>query len=458
MDRRQFLVTAASAPFVGCAAERPLAPVGRPAPRPAQLAWQEAELGIVFHYDLHVFDERRYVQHDNRRRPPLPASAFDPPRLDADQWVDAAVRAGATFAILTASHETGFRLWPSRANPFSVKNSPWRGGRGDVVGEFVAACRRRGIRPGIYLGTRWNARLQVLDSRVTASSPLKQAAYNELVAREVEEICSDYGPLFELWFDGGVLAPQLGGPDVLPRFEQLQPDCLFYHSDERADARWGGTESGTVGAPCWSTLDLDAVRNGSWDARKRDLLRHGDPAGRDWCPAMADAPIRNHEWFWEPDDEHKLYSVEALVAMYFDSVGRNSTLILGGVVDREGRVPSADVARLAAFGEAVRARLGASVAATSGRGRSLQLTLPDDASFDLVVLQEDVRAGERVRRFRVQVGDGGDGSGWRELCRGQCIGHKFLARVPRTRAQRLRLVVDDAVDEPVLRRVEARSS
>ncbi|MBN1419641.1 MAG: alpha-L-fucosidase, partial [Planctomycetes bacterium] len=205
MDRRTFLRAAA-----GAAAGLAALPAGTrgggaariPCPRAAQLAWQEAELGVVFHYDLHVFDGKRYRQGANQRTPIPDIDIFHPTRLDTDQWMESAKGMGARFAILTASHETGFRLWPSDANPYSTKALEWRDGRGDVVREFVESCRRQDIRPGIYLGARWNSHLGVLSFKVTDRSPLSQARYNALIEREVEEICSRYGPLFELWFDG----------------------------------------------------------------------------------------------------------------------------------------------------------------------------------------------------------------------------------------------------------------
>jgi alpha-L-fucosidase len=458
IDRRVFLLGAASAAGLGACrgvSPPPAAPVpGLPTPRGPQLAWQRAEFGVVFHYDLHVFDERRYVQAENRRRPLEDPSIFDPPALDTDQWVAAAAAAGARFAILTASHETGFRLWSSDANPFSVRAAPWRGGRGDLLADFVASCRRHGLEPGVYLGARWNAQLGVLDFRVQPGAPLDQAAYNRLIEREVEEVCTRYGPLFELWFDGGILTPQDGGPDVLPIFERHQPDCLYYHSDQRADARWGGTESGTVGDPCWSTIDLAAARSQVWDARQRTLLRHGDPEGADWCPAMADAPIRNHEWFWEPGDEHKLYPAEDLVRMWFESVGRNATLILGAMPDRRGLIPDADLARLQQMGRGVRAALGEVVAESSGHGDEVGLHAA--TPFDVVDLSEQIEHGERIRRYIVEVRTGmGD---WVPIAQGTCVGQRRIHRLERPTAGEARLRVTASVGPPVLRRIALRRS
>ncbi|MBK8975502.1 MAG: alpha-L-fucosidase [Planctomycetes bacterium] len=459
MNRREFLLTSAAAGMTwGCRGPTTAARQvpGLPVPRPAQLAWQQAGFGIVFHYDLHLFDDVRYVQARNRREPPEDPGIFDPTALDTDQWLAAAAAAGARFAILTASHETGFRLG-------AVGREPVLGGEHPVA--------RRARRPGrrvrrVLPAARHRARhlpRGTLERPAAgaglpraAGSPLTQEAYNRLIEREVEEICTHYGPLFELWFDGGILTPQDGGPDVLPIFERHQPDCLYYHSDQRADARWGGTESGSVGDPCWATIDLAAARSKVWDAAKRELLSHGDPDGADWCPAMADAPLRNHEWFWEPDDEHKLYPLEQLVEMYFASVGRNATLILGATPDRRGLVPDADFERLRELGRAVRAALGEPVASRAAEGSELVLDVPGDRPFDVVVLREDIRYGERVRQYVVEARLTGDT--WNPIASGTCIGHQRIHRLPATRGPQVRVRIERATATPLLRSFELRRS
>ena len=298
LSRRRFLTTTAGAATAGTMLFDRLAAAGQdppsdgaelPKPTPTQLAWQDAELGLLYCYELHVFNPARYGQ-SVARKTKLDLDLFNPARLDTDQWMEGAVAMGAKFAILTASHESGFRLWQSDANPFSLKSTRWGGGTRDVVGEFVESCRRAGIKPGIYLGTRWNAHLEVLDHKVNlgrGGDDAKQAAYARLIEREVTEICTRYGELFELWFDGGGYTPDKGGPDVLPIFDKHQPGCIFYHNEQRSDVRWGGSESGMVGYPCWATVPWKAHvahRNApGWMA----TLRTGDPEGKYWCPAMA---------------------------------------------------------------------------------------------------------------------------------------------------------------------------
>lgn len=149
----------------------------------------------------------------------------------------------------------------------------------------------------------------------------------------VEELCSRYGDLFMIWFDGGADDPKGNGPDVLPIVSKYQPECLFYHNVDRADFRWGGSETGTVGYPCWSSFPYPYSHSNNTEGSRNhnDLLKQGDKDGKYWVPAMADTPLRGingrHEWFWEPDDENTVYPVESLMNMYYKSVGRNATLI-----------------------------------------------------------------------------------------------------------------------------------
>ncbi len=417
---------------------------GLPKPARAQLAWQQAEVGLVYHYDLHVFDGKHYSQGANRKSPITDIDTFNPRSYDTDQWMEAAAAMGARFAIITASHETGFRLWQSDANPYSMKALKWRNGRGDVVGDFVNSCRKYGIKPGVYMGARWNSHLGVLNFKVQPHSRVTQAGYNRLIENEVEEICSRYGELFEIWFDGGILAPELGGPDVLPIFEKHQPNCLFYHSRQRSDARWGGTESGTVGYPCWATMPF----RGSRGHVDRNLLRHGDPDGRYWSPAMADAPLRNHEWFWEPDDEHKLYSLNSLVNMYCKSVGRNATLILGAVPDDRGLIPDADFNRMAEFGREISRRFARPLAQTGGSRAIVELELKEPATINHAVIAEDIARGERVRQYAVEALVAG--GKWRKVCEGTSVGHKRIEQFDAVETSRVRLHVTKSVAAPII--------
>jgi len=426
---------------------------GKDLPKPTgpQVAWQNAEVGILFSYDLHVFDGKRYYQPRNRKTPIKDINMFNPTEYNMDQWIESAVDMGAKFAILTASHETGFRLWQSDANPYCMKALKWQNGKGDLVRDFVKACRKHKIQPGIYMGTRWNSHLGVLNFRVQEHCPLTQEQYNKLIEREVEEICSWYGPLFELWFDGGILAPSLGGPDVLPIFEKYQPNCIFYHSMQRSDVRWGGTETGTVGYPCWSTMPF----KGSRGHTNRNLLRYGDPDGKFWSPAMADAPLRNHEWFWEPNDERKIYSLKALQNMYYKSVGRNATLILGITPDPRGLVPDADRKRMAEFGRWVRESFSKPIAKTAGTGNEITLKLTDSKAVNHVIIQEYLPLGQRIRKYKIEALM--PGGKWDTIAQGSSVGNKRIEQFAEVKTAALKLTVTESAATPVVSNFAAYS-
>lgn len=437
-----------------------------PRPRPAQLAWQEAEFGVVFHYDLHTCADGRYVQSRNRVTPFESTDHFTPDELDTDQWVRAAKAAGARFAILTASHETGFRLWRSDANPFSLKSVAWGAGERDILGEFHDSCLRHGLLPGVYLGTRWNAKLGVYDFKVTERSTISQEEYNRLIEAEVLEVCTRYGDWFEFWFDGGAHGPEQGGPDVLSIVEEHQPNALFYHGLDRADARWGGSESGTVPYPCWATFPYPVT--GAGESARQEisangfaLLKHGDPDGEFWLPAMSDAPLRGHgghEWFWEPGDERLVYPLDKLVDMFCRSVGHNSTLILGLTPDDRGLLPEADVQRLAELGEALEQLFADPIAeiTSTAKGRLLELDLGAEHAFDRVVIQEEIGLGERVRDYVLEARSNGE---WVAIGGGSCIGHKRIQRLERSAVgDAVRLRVLESRGEPRIKAFSVHGS
>ena len=420
-----------------------------PVPNKRQLAWQEAELGVVFHYDLHVFDGVKYGQGNNRIDPVEDYQIFNPEKLDTDQWVKAAKDAGAKFAILTATHETGFALFQSKVNPYSVKALNWKDGKGDVVADFVASCRKYGIKPGIYLGIRWNSFLGVHDFKVNGEGDFKenrQKWYN----RMVKEICTNYGELFEIWFDGGADHPKNGAPDVLPIVRQYQPNCLFYHNGQLAEARWGGSESGTVGYPNWSTFPYRATGAGE-SAMKNiaensfQLLKEGDAKGKYWVPAMADAPLRGfngrHEWFWEPGDEDHIFPLDNLMDMYYKSVGRNATLIIGLTPDPHGLLPEPDVQRLKEWGEEMNRRFSNPLASTHGLGNGLELRLKEPMEVNHVILQEDITKGERIRKYQMEAYSGGR---WITLANGESIGNKRIEKFDTIKLSRLRIKIIDS--------------
>ncbi|SEW53888.1 alpha-L-fucosidase [Chitinophaga arvensicola] len=431
-------------------------------PTPQQVAWQQAGMGVVFHYDLHVFDGKPYNQTSNRITPVPDYNIFQPSRLNTDQWISAAKAAGAKFAILTVTHETGFALYRSDVNPYCLKALKWRDGKADIVADFVESCHKFGIKPGLYIGIRWNAFLGVHDFKVQGGDHdstfrhERQLAYNRMCEGMVKELCTRYGELFEIWFDGGASDPADGSPDVLPVVERYQPNTLFYWNGQRSDARWGGSESGTIGDPCWSTFPYPSMLTSRYPAIAANqfaLAKHGDKDGRYWMPAMADAPLRGyngrHEWFWEPGDEAHIYPLAELVNMYYHSVGRNATLLLGLTPDTSGLLPAPDVARLEAFGAAIRQRLDTPLQGTltpvkqSAAHLSLQALQP----VNQVVIREDISKGERVRAYTLDAKVNGR---WTTLFKGTAVGNMRIITFPAVRTAALRLRINESIAAPVL--------
>ena len=426
-----------------------------PLPNRRQLAWQGAELGVIFHYDLHVFDGKKYGQGDNRITPFPDYQLFNPDKLNTDQWVKAAKDAGATFALLTATHETGFALFQSDVNPYCMKALKWKDGKGDIVRDFVNSCRKYGLKPGIYVGIRWNSFFGVHDFKVNGTGAMRekrQQYYNKMVEGMVKELCTNYGELFEIWFDGGADHPDNGAPDVLPIVQLYQPNCLFYHNKQLAEARWGGSESGTVGYPCWATFPNFYSHAGDTPQEHIRLLKHGDPDGKYWMPAMADAPLRGsngrHEWFWEPGDEESVDPLDKLTEMYYKSVGRNATLILGLTPDPHGLMPEGDVRRLREFGDEIRRRFASPVAAVSGKGEKVILKLGKKHTINHVIIREDIRHGERIREYVVEAWSGGR---WQLLCEGQSVGNKRIQLFDTVETDKLRLLVKKSIATPLIK-------
>jgi alpha-L-fucosidase len=429
-----------------------------PIPSSSQLKWQNAELTAVFHYDLHVFDGKKYNQAENRITPILDYNIFNPVKLDTDQWIKAAKDAGFKIAILTATHETGFALYQSKVNPYSLRAVNWRDGKGDIVRDFVNSCRKYGIAPGIYIGIRWNSFYGIHDFKVqgeTEFSKNRQDYYNKMCEGMVRELCSNYGDLAIVWFDGGAHGPEQGGPDVLSIFEELQPNGLFYHNLQRADIRWGGSESGTVPYPCWGTYETPTWFNNKGVDIDFRPLKYGNPDGAYYIPAMSDAPLRGyngrHEWFWEPGDEEHIFPLEQLMDKYYKSVGRNSTLIMGLTPDPTGLLPEPDVQRLKEWGAEIKSRFAVPLAKTSGKGKNLIISLNERSNINHIVLQEDISKGERVRKFTLE---GKTKNGWQSLFDGSSIGHKFIHVFDEIEVSHIRLKIIESIGEPMIQSFE----
>jgi len=430
-----------------------------PLPTPSQLQWQNAELAALVCWDLHAHDGEFYVQSKARIAPVKDYNIFNPQEYDTEQWIRTLKEAGFKIAILTVSHETGFFHHQSDATPYCMKALKWQDGKGDILRDFKASCEKYGILPGVYIGTRWNAFYGVYDFKVNGNNQFaknRQQHYNSMIEKIVEEIFSRYGDWEMVWFDGGAHGPEQGGPDVLSVFEKYQPNCLFYHNLQRADIRWGGSETGTVPYPCWGTFPYPST--GAGESAKKEihannfqLLKTGDPNGKYYIPAMSDAPLRGHgghDWFWEPEREHTIYPLENLVEMYYNSVGHNTTLILGVTPNPDGLIPEADANRLKEFGYEIEKWFSNPVATTTGTGDKINLKLPEKQQVNQVVIMEDIAKGERVRKF---VLEGKTKKGWQTVFEGSCIGHKFIHRFDAAEISKMRMKISESKGEPQIK-------
>ena len=429
-----------------------------PIPTKAQLDWQNAELTVLFSYDLHVSDGKQYNQAQNRITPIEDINMFHPDQLDTDQWIRSAKEMGAKIAILTATHETGFALYQSDVNPYCMKALKWKDGKGDIVRDFVNSCRKYGVKPGIYIGIRWNSFLGVYDFMMpkdgTKFQANRQAFYNKMCEGMTEELMSRYGDLAIVWYDGGGHGPELGGADILPIVEKYQKNIIFYHNSQRADIRWGGSESGVVNYPCWGGYPFPYSHSKNQEfifKNDFELLKTGEADGKYYMPAMSDAPLRGykgrHEWFWEPGDDAHVFPVEDLMKMYMGSVGRNSTLILGLTPDYRGLLPEVDVRRLKEFGTEINRRFGKSLSSTQGKGKKVNLKLDSPKTVNCISISEDIRQGERVRSYIVEGKVNGK---WRQLTTGSCIGHKRIEEIQPVQVSALRLIIKESVGEPLI--------
>ncbi|RAI89426.1 alpha-L-fucosidase [Algoriphagus yeomjeoni] len=436
-----------------------------PIPTQAQLDWQNSEMVAVFHYDLHVFDGKVYNQAQNRITPIADYNIFNPEKLDTDQWVKAAKDAGCKMAILTATHETGFALFQSDSNPYSMKALKFQDGKGDLLRDFKASCEKYGLRAGVYIGIRWNSFYGIHDFMVEGESTFaknRQHYYNTLVEGMVTEIFTNYGDWAMVWFDGGAHGPEQGGPDVLSIFEKHQPNGLFYHNLQRADMRWGGSESGTVPYPSWGTFPFAAIGSGESSRAEISknnfaLLKTGDPNGIYYMPAMSDAPLRGyggHDWFWEPGRDHLVFPLENLVKMYYNSVGHNSSLILGLTPNAEGLLPDTDTKRLKELGDEISRRFANKIGATSGAGDQVKLQFSKMQKVNQVVLMEDITKGERVRKFTIE---GKTANGWKMIFEGSVIGHKFIHEFEELEISELRLKILESKGEAQIKEFSAYS-
>jgi alpha-L-fucosidase len=433
-----------------------------PIPTARQLAYQQEELRMFLHFGVNTFTDREWGE--GTENPDI----FTPESFDARQWARIARETGFSILILTAKHHDGFALWNSAFTEHDVGSSPWRGGRGDVVREVAAAAREEGLKLGLYLSP-WDRH---------EPSYGDEEAYNAYYLGQLRELLTRYGTVHEVWFDG---AKGEDAKDMNYHFDafwavvrQLQPEAVMF-SDAGPDIRWIGNERGYAGATNWSVFDRSKV--GIGQVGIGDYLNQGEAEGPDWVPGECNTSIRPG-WFYHPDEQPK--TVDELMEIYYQSVGRNCVLLLNVPPDPRGLFADADAERLREFKQAREAaftdELAAGATATASNVRAndprydpahlfdddqqtywatddavrtatLDIDLGSARTFNVVRLQEPIQLGQRIRAYRVEAEVGGT---WQVLSEGTTIGYRKLDRFDTVTAGRIRVTVLDTRAAPIV--------
>ena len=457
----------------------PPAPFGA-VPSPTQLEWHAMETNAFLHFTTNTFTNKEWGYGDES------PAVFNPTELDVDQWIRTLKEAGFKGAILTCKHHDGFTLWPSAYTDHSVEQSPWMDGEGDLVGLVEEACRRHGLKFGVYLSPWDRNRADYGD-----------ATYLTYYRNQLSELFENYGPIYEMWFDGANGGDGYYGgeratrridgqhyydwPTTLAMVRELQPDpSTIIFSDAGPDIRWVGNERGYVGEPNWNTIDPDTLYAGKPGIE--DLLNHGTPGGNTWLPAEVDVSIRPG-WFYHPEEDSLVKTPEQLFEIYLTSVGRGSLLLLNVPPDRRGRIHERDVAALRGWRRMIDSTFandlsaGATVEADHYRGQdeayaaanvldgdtatywatddyadagTLTITLPEPREVSYVMLQEYIPLGQRVARFRVLARKDGE---MQVIGEGETIGYKRILPVEAVTTDRFEIELLESLAPPILSRV-----
>lgn len=403
-------------------------------PTAKQLAYQDWEFGLFLHFGLRTFYEG-YADFDERKMTP---ADFNPAQLDCEQWIRTAKEAGMNYAVLTAKHHDGFSNWPSKYSSFTVEASPWKDGRGDVVREYVDACRKHGVKAGLYYSP--------YDGSADFYSQDAQA-YDDYFVNQITELLSEYGDIDILWFDGcGSEDHTYDWNRIIGTIRRLQPGILIFNMGD-PDFRWIGNEDGIAPIPCWNTAD-----SADFSIYTEEKERFGKQM---WLPAECDVQMRanSRSWFYSDEDEHLVKSVDELMGLYYLSVGRGANLLLNIGPNREGLLPAKDAAHLTRFGEEIRRRLGrpiASLADCRQEGLAWKYDAKESHLIDHIVISEDLTNGEHVQAFSVSIVSA---KSHRPVTvyEGRNIGHKAIIRIPAVKAAGVVVELTACCGEAVIR-------
>lgn len=414
-------------------------------PTSQQIKWINQEIGVIIHLDINIYAPETFDYAKKGTLPP--ASAFNPSKLNTDQWILAAKAAGAKYAVLTAKHGTGFALWHTAANDYHAGNSPVRI---DVLREFIKSCKKYDIKPGIYYNTNMNT---YYGAGYTPLSDEKRLEYNAIVYKQLSELWCNYGKLFEIWFDGGVMSNAKTGiaDKIMNLLKSYQPDAVLFGGPTSCKniLRWVGNEDGRAPYPHWSRIGVQTVTDGLVDVPNLN----GDPNGVFWMPAEADFP--NHKksawnggWLWKEGQDSYLFSADDLIDRYYTSIGRNANMLIGMAIDTSGLFPFKDSQIFEAFGDKLKQREKSKVGSTKGEGKVLTIKFIKPLHINQIEIQENIAKGERVRAYKVEgLVDGN----WQPICDGISVGHKRIQLFDKVKVSSVRLVVTEAKETPLIK-------
>ncbi|MCF3109992.1 alpha-L-fucosidase [Niabella sp. CC-SYL272] len=452
----------------------PPAPV-HPVPSARQLAWHQLETYAFIHFTTNTFTDKEWGFGDEDPK------IFNPTKVDAGQWASVLKQTGFKAMILTTKHHDGFTLWPSKYTEHSVKNSSWKNGKGDVVKEASDAARKAGLKFGVYLSP-WDR------NRSDYGTP----SYITYYRNQLKELFTNYGPIFEMWFDGANGGDGYYGgtrekrkingatyydwPTTLKLVRSMQPQVLFF-SDAGPDIRWVGNERGIAGETNWNSITPDTLYAGKAGIEK--LLNTGSADGTRWIPAEVDVSIRPG-WFYHASEDSKVKTPEQLFEIYLSSVGRGSNLLLNIPPDRNGVFHPTDVASLQGFKKLLDERLtsnlakNAKVVVSNTRGNAaayngakitdgnnntywatddgitsgeIEIHLLSEKKISYILLQEYIALGQRVRSFTIEAAINGS---WKEIASGTTIGYKRILKIDPISTRKLRVRIADAKACPLI--------
>lgn len=415
-------------------------------PTPQQLEWQRMELTAFLHFGVNTFTGREWG--DGTEDPAI----FNPTSLDCEQWVRTLKESGFKMAIITAKHHDGFCLWPTKTTRHSVASSSWKDGKGDVVRELRDACKKYGIKFGVYLSP-WDR-----NASCYGDSP----AYNQFFIEQLTELLTNYGEVHEVWFDGANGEGPNGKKQIydwdaiLKTIRRLQPKAVTAIMGD--DVRWVGNEKGIGRETEWSATALTPgiyPRSGEQNKELGIFGKAKDLGGRDivaratelfWYPSEVDVSIRPG-WFYHADQDKQVKSLNHLTDIYFKSVGYNSVLLLNIPPDLRGLINENDVQRLKEFTSYLKKTFARNYVlkgneawyGTSGTVR--QYDIQKDALVNAFMIQEDISKGQRIESFLVEAYK--DGS-WIHMAEGTTVGYKRLVRFSDTRPERIRVTIRSA--------------